>query len=1488
MKRKEYTPLLKIGSLVTCLSLLWSSLGWAFNPSLSFQSALAIEHYLDIPATTGHIIGHHKESKKTIICIEDLHCHYEVQKNIAKIIEHLYLKRAIKLIGVEGSSQPIDVGVLKDYPLENVRTAVADYFLKQGTITGAEFYAAVSSQPIRLQGVENKILYDQSLEKARHFLNTESQGILYDLHEVLAKLKPAIYSEKLAAYDQAIQAFYQRKTKFLDFVFYLEQLESMLDINMDLTGLLSQYWKARESIDYYPVNPQIEHDLIRLDQRIRDKLYSAPNQRKLDQFIHYLAILERLLGVSATTQDLKDYKYYRNFINNNDLIKFVSVYGEREVSSLTSDLITLSDYSQQALEFYQLADQRSTTFVQNLLEKMDDQNEQTAILISGGFHTDKIIETMIKRQISYVIIKPSLTQFDRDNPYFELLGKHKTDLGQLLSRQAQLIGLPSAWAQPAHRRLVLLLNKVLGSEFKHITPQLGQQLARYWDSYRSIDLVMLTPQEAKDKGLAADQVNSFEIQVAGAELVVLVMPHHHFPDSLAEADGFGYTIEINGHTVMLFQSQQAAVRAVQNITTRRIWEPGTIKNTLAASKYLISPVNESASGQPSASGRPLSPELLIGQCQQNVYCQALASDDIAVIKKRLSALASLEIMTAPDQRQTLFDFLVDQAYKQFADQAGINGQDKYSILDYCEIVIRGSFLFAPRPSDLDITILYNDSTMPAKYLNLPNYRIVAPEQAWEHLGQIERLKMDVMAIGRESQLWTDQLQNRKITLTGVHLWKQNWLKDKIESKDRLLLMEWSLALAKMLYYRGDYRIAFQRLLEGYAFLDHVGENTLIQDRATALYELLRKNIFTGTQLILREQIALFEGVVLREVEKEFLHHDQVYGQFYAEIVDEIAGLLVAISHDLNLKYYPEMIFHLCEFYGAAGHISESAQLDPARFDGAKNYFDYAARLYRRFFPDGHYQQAKEELALKEIEALAEERDKAISVYGHLLEISQASNRGKMVVGQQKGNWFRLPVGFSVLATYNPADYGGGVLPWLKAGFVNFKMNRYLKRYHEKGRLNLIRLKASWARQYAANAWWIEGLGLTILGSFIAAFLAMINPHTSLAAMSIVGVQSAWLLFPLAHLLPAAGQQELTADEKKNVNWATLLAVLNLSLSMTPIPLMAMIGFGFLSHWFLNLLVRIDKDRRISPKNLITLEEVFKQGNLNHRLAYQYVFKPPAEALTRRYQQGLNSGLRRIHCRLGWFFALNIESINRRQNEFSSSEFQTVEQVAVITLPWYLERLLIVTPEKKIIHKFIFNLMATYISKRIEDRLFDSETVQFIKQLAMPLAAPLDSKSSVLVNNPQVEIEFEEQIGIYLTKVPRLKEYLSSSQVIRQAFRQWRQTGEHKNQQIFIDQLVVMLEKLEIERRQNLILPSEFEGALEAVNGLFVKSTLFRKNILAFFQNKPIWMPKEAKLGSTLRYLTLWQSHRASVYLVNNLFEKLYRPDCILRAINGDA
>jgi len=104
--------------------------------------------------------------------------------------------------------------------------------------------------------------------------------------------------------------------------------------------------------------------------------------------------------------------------------------------------------------FYHLADERSRQFVENVTAQMKKENTRAAVIVTGGFHTEKVMEMLRKQGVTCLTVRPRMTQEDLVNPYFSLVRNRKTPLEKLLAQNQNILALAPRTMQSENRGIV--------------------------------------------------------------------------------------------------------------------------------------------------------------------------------------------------------------------------------------------------------------------------------------------------------------------------------------------------------------------------------------------------------------------------------------------------------------------------------------------------------------------------------------------------------------------------------------------------------------------------------------------------------------------------------------------------------------------------------------------------------------------------------------------------------------------------------------------------------------------------------------------------------------------------------------------------------------------------------------------------------------------------------------------------------------------------
>ncbi len=442
--------IVKTIALVVAMTFVWPYLTWAFEAGSYPVGPMAVlynQSRVTIPKEMGLVQAAYQGDRQLVVLVQDLHCNLEVQNNIAKIIGTLTKKHGLNMIAVEGASQAVNLAQLKTFPNARVKRVVGQYFLKQGKMSGAEYYAATAEHPVTLQGIEKAELYTASRDAVNAFLNDESQGYVYDLRELFKELKPSIYTPELLGLDKQKQDNREGKVPMLKYAVGVWNQGKQLGVNVGAYPNVARYVTKKAAL-FGEVSPDtLYEELESLDREIREHLYTSAAQRKLDVLERRLDIMERMLNISVKPEELKAFREHSGDFKVAEFLHFIEAHDASGELRLDAEVYDLDKYLEKVKHFYELADARSTVFVENTLKHMSEAKTNIGVMVSGGFHNDGVLAALKSRKISYLSVQPAITHEDLVNPYYSLLRNRKNPLEKLLAENQNILALASAFPQ---------------------------------------------------------------------------------------------------------------------------------------------------------------------------------------------------------------------------------------------------------------------------------------------------------------------------------------------------------------------------------------------------------------------------------------------------------------------------------------------------------------------------------------------------------------------------------------------------------------------------------------------------------------------------------------------------------------------------------------------------------------------------------------------------------------------------------------------------------------------------------------------------------------------------------------------------------------------------------------------------------------------------------------------------------------------------------
>ncbi|MFH1798314.1 MAG: hypothetical protein ABH844_03060 [Candidatus Omnitrophota bacterium] len=283
--------------------------------------------------------------QRAIIHIQDAHCNYDGQHKIARLLEYLNQTYGITEVNLEGGEGEYDLSIFTDVEDANIRGKVADSFVKDGELTGAEFYAIQNPDKVNLWGVEDPELYIKNLNIYRDVAGEKDtiDRLLKNLSHRLNNLKIHIFSKELIEFDTRRAAFKNNNIDLKEYIDILAELARRQDIKF--TGypnlrLLFQTIDIEKKIDFKEANREreriidaLQRDLSKteLEELVKKVVQFRFERLSQKDFYSYLVHKARCIGIDAGKfSDLAGYRSYISVYDTIDKIKLFEEMGSLE------------------------------------------------------------------------------------------------------------------------------------------------------------------------------------------------------------------------------------------------------------------------------------------------------------------------------------------------------------------------------------------------------------------------------------------------------------------------------------------------------------------------------------------------------------------------------------------------------------------------------------------------------------------------------------------------------------------------------------------------------------------------------------------------------------------------------------------------------------------------------------------------------------------------------------------------------------------------------------------------------------------------------------------------------------------------------------------------------------------------------------------------------------------------------------------------------
>jgi len=253
----------------------------------------------------------------------------------------------------------------------------------------------------------NNFLRSARFEKIIDFDSVESER-----NEFVNKLSKILMKDSLIDFISKSQAHKDGRINESEYYNYVKKFAKRRNID------LGAYPNFRSYIYYSEIHSQINIDeffkeIRKIEKSIKEALYTNDAERQLGKISANVGFLEKFVNIKLSPDEFNKIQSEKSKFNTKKWAKFLN----------NADYSPIIDKNFKIFEkFYKTAQKRDPIFIENAISTLEKFNQNSAILITGGFHTDNITSLLEDKGYSYIVALPStMSKIEDDSKYRSIL-----------------------------------------------------------------------------------------------------------------------------------------------------------------------------------------------------------------------------------------------------------------------------------------------------------------------------------------------------------------------------------------------------------------------------------------------------------------------------------------------------------------------------------------------------------------------------------------------------------------------------------------------------------------------------------------------------------------------------------------------------------------------------------------------------------------------------------------------------------------------------------------------------------------------------------------------------------------------------------------------------------------------------------------------------------------------------------------------------------
>ena len=288
MNKKNITLFKKFCAIVTSVCFTFTIISNNLFAAVNVDTMQSKKQYFEskntndldslFPNKYGKVVSCNDNSSDILVVnIQDLHCDYFVQRNISGIIDEISKKYNIDSVYVEGGIGNIDTSLLANINPQ-YKQSVLTMLLKDGKLTGTEYYSATTAKTNLLKGVEEKDIYLKNIDRLGTIIKSKKEinVCLSKIDKEIEFLKSKYLKSKNKQFDKLLKQFENQEIPQDQFIIDLFNYAKKNNISLKNYKNLQVYLGL---FDYSVNNKKVQKELIELLASIKKILsYNEYNQ----------------------------------------------------------------------------------------------------------------------------------------------------------------------------------------------------------------------------------------------------------------------------------------------------------------------------------------------------------------------------------------------------------------------------------------------------------------------------------------------------------------------------------------------------------------------------------------------------------------------------------------------------------------------------------------------------------------------------------------------------------------------------------------------------------------------------------------------------------------------------------------------------------------------------------------------------------------------------------------------------------------------------------------------------------------------------------------------------------------------------------------------------------------------------------------------------------------------------------------------------------